>query len=132
MSATTAKKKGKEPGSPDGPAAGDKRYNNYSVTPEEFIEVWQTSDSAEAVAQKLKMPKPIVHARVSTYRSAGVKLKKMKRKANRKLNVEELNALIDHLNAEKKPAAKPETARPQPPEEQVVSAVNRVISRMRR
>ena len=44
------------------------------------------------------MPKPIVHARASSYRQAGIKLKKMPRKKMaRGLDVEALNKLVEKL-----------------------------------
>jgi len=69
----------------------------YNVSPEEFIRAWQTSASADEVAEKLKMPKPIVHARATTYRKAGVKLKSMPRKGQGKLDVDALNRLVEEL-----------------------------------
>jgi hypothetical protein len=69
----------------------------YAVSPEEFIKVWQLSASADEVAKKLKMPKPIVHARASSYRKAGVKLKSMPRAGVRTLDVDKLNQLVSEL-----------------------------------
>lgn len=80
---------------------GDKEVRSltdYGVTAEQFIEAWQTSETVDEVCEKLKMPKPIVHARASGYREKGVLLKKMKRYANRGLDVDGLNALIARLN----------------------------------
>jgi hypothetical protein len=71
----------------------------YNVSPEEFIRVWQTAASADEVAEKLKMPKPIVHARATTYRKAGIKLKSMPRTGRASLDVEALNRLVDELAA---------------------------------
>jgi hypothetical protein len=80
----------------------------YNVTPEDFITVWQTSDSAQQVSDKLKMPKAIVLARASTYRQSGIRLKKMKRRNRRALDVAALNRLIDELDASsRKGGAKP-------------------------
>jgi hypothetical protein len=73
----------------------------YNVTPEEFIKAWQTSDTPQEVADLLNMPKPIVLARASTYRAAGIKLKKMKRGNKRELNVDALNALIQDIDAKR-------------------------------
>ncbi len=70
---------------------------NYRVPPEKFIEAWQTSSSIDEVCQRLEMPKPIVHARASNYRQAGIKLKKMPRKGV-SLDVERLNRLIEDIN----------------------------------
>jgi hypothetical protein len=70
----------------------------YDVPPEKFIEVWQTSNSADEVSQRLGMPKPIVHARASNYRQLGIKLKKMPRTPRHKLDVAHLNRLIEELD----------------------------------
>jgi hypothetical protein len=67
-----------------------------------FIETWEQADSAAEVAAKLQMPKPIVHARASNYRRAGVKLKSMPRRNKKSLNVEGLNALVNKLAEERK------------------------------
>jgi hypothetical protein len=69
----------------------------YAVSPEDFIRAWQLATSAEEVAAKLKMPKGIVHARASTYRRAGVKLKSMPRTVARTLDVDKLNQLVTEL-----------------------------------
>lgn len=69
----------------------------YDVSPEKFIEVWQTSSSADEVSRKLGMPKPIVHARASSYRQNGIKLKKMPRSSSRSLDVDALNRLIEEI-----------------------------------
>jgi hypothetical protein len=70
----------------------------YAVTPEEFALTWNDSESADEAAERLKMPKPIVLARVSAYRNKGVKLKKMRR-ANSRLDVEKLNNIIRSENS---------------------------------
>jgi hypothetical protein len=72
----------------------------YEVTPERFIEVWQTSKNAREAAEILGMPKGILFARASGYRSQGINLRKMPRQS-RRLNVEQLNQLIDKLATEK-------------------------------
>jgi len=70
----------------------------YDVSPESFIRAWQASQSVDEVAATLKMPKPIVLARKSNYKKAGIKLKSMPRKStDRRLDVDKLNALIDEL-----------------------------------
>lgn len=76
------------------------RPKSYDVSPEEFIRVWQTSNSTDEVSEALKMPKPIVLARVSGYRNKGIKLKEMPRAGSNKLDVEKLNRLIDELAAQ--------------------------------
>src|SRR4051812_10458400 len=82
--------------------------NDYGVTPEQFVTVWNTSGSLEEAASRLKMPAPVAAARASKYRSVGVNLKKMPRKPRADgLDVEKLNRLIETL-----PAAPPDrTAR---------------------
>jgi hypothetical protein len=76
----------------------------YDVTAEQFVQAWQSCDSADAVAALLKMPKAIVLARASGYRAQGVKLKKMKRQGKNKLDVAGLNALIEQLDRDKRPS----------------------------
>lgn len=71
-----------------------KKYNKYDVSPEKFVEVWQASEDADEVAQKLAMPKAVVLARASSYRQMGVKLKKLERS----LNVDKLNNIIEEIN----------------------------------
>lgn len=68
----------------------------YNVTPEQFVMAWEASASAQECADKLKMPKPIVLARASSYRKDGINLKKMKRGVNG-LNIGQLNDLIDTI-----------------------------------
>src|SRR6478672_7811948 len=74
------------------------RRTRYTVTPEEFALTWNSCDSAEEVAEKLGMPKPIILARVSNYRKKGVHLKKMRRKNARRLDVDKLNRSIKTQN----------------------------------
>lgn len=76
---------------------------NYNVSPEDFIRAWQTSNTAQEVADRLGMPKGIVLARASNYRRDGVKLKKLARRHKRALNVEKMNELIVQLNHEPPP-----------------------------
>lgn len=70
----------------------------YNIKPEDFCRAWQTSDSPQEVAEKLGMPKAIVLARASAYRSDGVNLKKMKRRSRRTLDIEGLNRLVEAIN----------------------------------
>jgi hypothetical protein len=79
-----------------------RKVRKYAVSPEKFIEVWELAESAEEVAAKLQMPKPIVHARATNYRRAGVRLKSMPRRNRKSLNVESLNILIDKLAEKRK------------------------------
>jgi hypothetical protein len=83
-----------------GPASSPDAYRQrvtYDVSAEQFITAWEQAGSAEEVVEKLGMPKAIVHARASTYRSAGIKLKKMPRKARKRLDVDALNKLIEKI-----------------------------------
>jgi hypothetical protein len=67
---------------------------DYDVPAEVFVRTWQEASSAQEVAEKLKMPKPIVHARASMYRGIGIKLKCMPRHRTQALDVKGLNAII--------------------------------------
>ena len=73
---------------------------DYKVSAEEFVRVWQESASADEVANRLNMPKPIIFARASGYRQSGVNLKKMPRHKNKALDVEALNKIIDEIDRE--------------------------------
>jgi hypothetical protein len=108
------------------------------VTPEVFIATWQTSSSAFEVAERLQMPKDIVHARASTYRQAGIKLKKMPRHRNKALDVARLNRIIDEIEQEKgragqadPPPAPKKGEEPIMPED-VRSIVRKVLEAQRR
>ena len=83
---------------PQSPATDGKGKTDYNVPAEVFIATWQTSASAMEVSEKLKMPKDIVHARASTYRQAGIRLKKMPRHQTKALDVDKMNAIIDEID----------------------------------
>lgn len=83
-----------------------KTQKKYHVSAEEFVIAWNTSASAQEVAERIGMPVPIVHARASKYRKAGVRLKDHKVDSGRSLNVAKLNALIDELDADRKGAGR--------------------------
>ena len=110
-------------------SAGKKGLATYNVSPEEFCRVWTESSSADEVSEKLKMPKPIVHARASSYREKGIPLKKMPRRKSKGLDVESLKALVESLNAgesiePKKKRGRAQAAAPAPDNEaQRLSAV---------
>jgi hypothetical protein len=74
-----------------------KNRAKYNVSARAFLEVWQTANNADEVAERLKMPKPIVLARAANYRKAGINLKKLSRSTKNRLNVEDLNELIEEL-----------------------------------
>lgn len=81
--------------------AEQKARQRYNVSPEQFVQTWQESNSAQEVADKLGMPKNIVLARSAVYRKAradgtpGVPLKKMPRNNPRKLDVAHLTQLVN-------------------------------------
>lgn len=62
--------------------------------------IWEGAHSAEEVSQKTGMPIPIVHARASKYRKAGVKLKKMRRYTPKSLDVDAMNQLIEEIRSQ--------------------------------
>lgn len=100
MAKKTAKPKNTQSGQamPSG-AKEVKTRTAYNVTPQQFITAWETSNTAQEVADKLGMPKLIVLARASSYRQDGIHLKKMRRDHKRALDVDALNRLIEQLNA---------------------------------
>lgn len=75
----------------------------YNVPPEVFIKAWQESVTAQEVSDKLKMPKPIVLARASIYRQAGIHIKKLRRESSKALDVGRLNTLIDQIDRGRRP-----------------------------
>jgi hypothetical protein len=95
-------------GEPEKPKKPRTRYN---VSAEEFVRVWQSSDSAQEAADRLGMPKSIVLARSAVYRKAradgspGINLKRMPRNNPRKLDTEYLRKVA----AECGPVDEPET-----------------------
>jgi len=93
-----ARRTSETPPSTKGPAKGGRA--DYNVTVEQFVRAWQAAESAQEVADKLGMPKPIVLARASGYREAGIKLKHMKRGRRDVVPVDEMNRLIEQLEAE--------------------------------
>lgn len=77
----------------------EKRRKIYNVSAKNFCRVWQTASSTDEVAVKLGMPRAIVAARASAYRTAGVKLKHMPRRNRQDIKIRDLNAMIDRINA---------------------------------
>lgn len=71
----------------------------YGISPEVFVRAWQTSSSIQEVADKLSKyagrsyPKETVASRASSYRTRGVKLKRMSRPGAPKLDAEKLNVV---------------------------------------
>jgi hypothetical protein len=81
----------------------NEKRRSYGVSPDRFIEVWETSESAADAAEKLQMPKPIVQARASNYRTAGVKLKPMPRRPKNKIDPDALNRKIEEIGRPAEP-----------------------------
>jgi hypothetical protein len=110
----------------------------YDVTPEQVVEVWERSESAPEAAEKLKMPKDILLARISNYRALGIKLKSMPRQKGRKgLNIAKLNKLIESVHREqgKEDGPGPEESPPQPASkkpEATASVVKEMLDEKRR
>ena len=71
-----------------------KKHTDYKVSPEAFVVAWNSCETAHEVAKKTGMPVPIVHARASNYRKAGITLKKLARGGEgKRLDISALNAL---------------------------------------
>lgn len=89
-----------------------KHGRRYNVTPKDFTEAWEASSSADEVAARLGMPKPVVMARAHAYRVAGVNLKRMPRSpGTKRIDVAGLNALIDAMEEETGPLPRPSRPR---------------------
>jgi transcription elongation factor Elf1 len=99
---------------------------DYNVDAETFITTWQQAESAQDVADTLKMPKDIVLARASTYRGAGIRLKKMPRHSNKALDVQALNDLIDNLD--RKMGKEPKSISDKSPPKTKVAAQNQALT----
>jgi hypothetical protein len=82
---------------PTGESERSEERKSYNVSATDFIKVWQSSTSVQEVSEKLGMPVPIVHARASSYRKAGVRLKNFPKTHGRALDIEALNELIDKM-----------------------------------
>ena len=108
-----------------------KGKTDYNVPAEVFIATWQTSASAMEVSERLKMPKDIVHARASTYRQAGIRLKKMPRHQTKALDVDKMNAIIDEIDRQagnQVPKAPPKKSQEPVIPEDVRSIVQKVLA----
>lgn len=91
----------------EGEVRTKRERKQYGVTAAEFVKAWQSSNSAQEVADKLGMPKHIVLARSAVYRKQrkdgkpGINLKRMPRQKTNGLDVETLNRLAEEtLNSE--------------------------------
>lgn len=72
---------------------------DYNVGPEDFIVVWESSDTAEEVETKTGIPKAICQARASGYRKLGIPLKKMKRNFKKGLKTDFLVQLVKEVRS---------------------------------
>jgi hypothetical protein len=68
---------------------------NYNVDAVQFVRIWTECKTATEVAERLGVPRPIVLARASKYRKAGVKLKKLEREVRSSFDVEKLNQIVE-------------------------------------
>ena len=119
------------PDEPQPTAEGGPGKTDYNVPAEVFIATWQTSASAMEVSERLKMPKDIVHARASTYRQAGIRLKKMPRHQTKALDVDKMNAIIDEIDRQagkQEPQAPPKKAQEPVIPEDVRAIVRKVLA----
>lgn len=86
---------------------------DYGVDPEIFVAVWEKCQTVDEVFEKLAeaskklgrppMPKPIIIARASNYRDAGVPLKKMRRTDARTIDTEKLKGIIAQIHGGEEP-----------------------------
>lgn len=58
------------------------KTNAPTVTPEEFVQAWQTSESLDEVAKRLGLYRSLCYSRAAHYRRKGVALKEFPRKAS--------------------------------------------------
>ena len=83
--------------------ADARKKPDYGIDPRSFVQAWEESGSVDEVYRRLAevsrakgllvMPVPVIVARASGYRSAGVDLKRMPR-PGRALDVAGLNQLV--------------------------------------
>lgn len=84
---------------------------NYNITPIQFVDAWNSSNSAQEAADKLsaiagrKVPKNIVLARAATYRAKKLNLKNMDKRNPHTINIDEINA---HIKAQTEAAQAPQ------------------------
>lgn len=114
--------------------ANKKKPTQYNVTMEQVFEAWQTSDSADEAAKKLKMPKLILLARISSYRKAGAPLKQMQRQRQTQRDPEKMAKLIAQINKKHglptPPPAQPKEKVVPVSETQVRSVVQQVLANL--
>ena len=67
------------------------------TSPEDFIRAYQKCNSHQEVAEKLNVTQNTVYQRSLKFRKMGINLKMMERKQKSKIDVQDLNALIENL-----------------------------------
>jgi hypothetical protein len=78
-------------------------------TVQQFIEIWEKSDSVGQVAEKTKLRKSTVQAKATQLRKLGIPLKKFKG-ARRRINIEEALELVAKIRGTTVAALKKEAA----------------------
>ena len=68
----------------------------HYASPEEFIRVWQSSESLDAVASNFSVDKSVVSRRANSYRKRGVALKKFSERHSAE-KWQKLSSLADSL-----------------------------------
>jgi hypothetical protein len=91
----------------------------YNVSPEDFVLIWQTSKSLDEATRRMStyigknMPKEIVASRAAAYRNKGVHLKKMPR-IKHGLDSGHLNKLVAEVDRDVKQREKNGLPKPPP------------------
>jgi hypothetical protein len=68
-----------------------------TVTPEEFVSVWQKSPNIDTVIEETGLSRGAVNGRAAVYRRKGVPLKKMPRANGPRIDYSELASLAKKL-----------------------------------
>lgn len=74
-----------------------KMKKRQHTSPEDFIRAYQKCNSHQEVAEKLNVTQNTVYQRSLKFRKMGINLKMMERKQKSKIDVQDLNALIENL-----------------------------------
>lgn len=79
-----------------------KRKGNPKISPEQFIYIWQTSESVDEVQQKTGLTVEVIYSRSTSYRREGVPLKKFQRRSAKtnKRNWGALASYAESLNTD--------------------------------
>jgi hypothetical protein len=119
------------------PQSGNIQYGIDQTT---FTILWESSGDTDELVEKFRqyaeerqlpaMPKAIILARASAYRTAGVGLKKMERISTRSLDIKSLNAIIAKIRrgeAVQLPEATPPAAPPEVRQKQIASNMKKLV-----